>query len=126
MNKKSETNDKQKNRLKYRIISFIKNINLVSALLIAMVLSAILVFIGLRLYFASNLYRIDLSKPKYAAARSEVSKNEIPQDEFNSGGPLDKQTIQRAIDLLKKRRQEIRDLGDFSENNLSDKALNIE
>lgn len=100
-------------------------IGLPVALGIGVAAALLLVGISMGLYLNSNLSRIDLSKPKYAEARTEVEEFPDQQDEYSDEGPVTQETIREAIDLLKERRKELREAGDFTDPVLSDEALGL-
>lgn len=128
----SEQEDKEKKRPRMlpqlepaERLQRLQGISLPVALGIGVAVAVLLVATSIGLYLTSNLSRIDLSKPKYAEARTDV--NEIPerQEGYSAEGPVDQQSIQEAIKILKERRQKVRELGDFTEPVLTDDALGI-
>ena len=67
--------------------------------------SILLVSISMFVYYQSDAYRLDLSRPEYTSRRSEISKNlEDKSKDFDAQGPVNEQTIKEfpEIEYIKK------------------------
>ncbi len=91
------------------------------AILSALLLTAI----SMTLYFASGTAKLDLSRPGYESARSQIHRTDSTDQNFSSSGELDGAVIK---DFLKKYDRESKDLqhySSFDENILDDAQLGI-
>lgn len=90
------------------------------------ILSALLLTtVSMALYFASGTAKLDLSRPGYETARTQINRTDGSNQNFSSNGELDGAVIK---DFLKKYDRESKDLqqcSSFNENILDDTQLGI-
>ena len=86
--------------------------------------SIFLVSISMFVYYQSDAYRLDLSRPEYTSRRSEISKNlEDKSKDFDAQGSVNEQTIKEFLKLYDDEAKGIAKTKAFSNDVLSDKEL---
>lgn len=92
---------------------------------LAIVAALLLTTISMTLYFVSGTAKLDLSRPGYESARTQIHRTDSSNQNFSSSGELDGAVIK---DFLKKYDREAKDLqqySSFNENILDDAQLGI-
>lgn len=107
--------------------SRLSSIGLPMVLAVSIGIALLLTSISVGLYFASNLSRIDLSKPKYADIREDVLNGGETQDEaLDRDSPLTSESVGQAIEEMQSRRSDLRQLGGFDTSILDNSQLGID
>jgi len=113
-------------------VSAIKNIRdfivghqLVSFVTLALIVAIIMTVISLRIYVTSGAIKLDLSRPGYEKVRQEVTNDNTTQP-FPSSGTLTPAAIKDFRDRLNKQQNDLKAIGNFSDDGLSDSNLGLE
>lgn len=104
---------------------FAQRYGLPFGIFLAIVGALLLTTISMTLYFVSGTAKLDLSRPGYESARTQIHRADGTDQNFSSNGELDGAVIK---DFLKKYDSELKDLqhyGSFNENILDDAQLGI-
>jgi len=109
-------------------LSRLRSIGLPMALVVSIGVALILTAISIGLYYSSNLSRIDLSKPKYADIREDVLNggDEQQDDTLDRDSPITNESVKKAIQEMKSRRDDLRQLGGFNSSIMNDSQLGID
>jgi hypothetical protein len=95
-------------------------IALTGAVLIAIIMTAISVSV----YQQSGVSKLDLSRPGYENARKQVDTKK-PIKTYNSSGPINPDTIEEFLSLLRTQNKELKNASDFGDQNLDDASLEL-
>ena len=88
------------------------------------VVALIMTSISLTLYVTSCASSLDLSRPGYVQARSQV-KDDTVSKSFPSTGPLNQQQYDLYKKLFDKQQSTISKLGNYEQEPLSDESLRL-
>lgn len=91
---------------------------------LALVVAGVLTMASMALYVSSGASRLDLSRPGYEKARTEITKN-AEKERFSASGPVDEATMQEFQARFNKRRGELNSLGAFNSTALDDTQLQL-
>lgn len=89
-------------------------------------LAVVLVMISMKIYYSSDAFRLDLSRPEYIELRSEINKGTESKDMFDSQGPVDDQVLEDFLKQYKAESDKVTDAKAFSNDVLSDNQLGID
>ena len=88
--------------------------------------SSLLVAASMWVYYQSDAYRLDLSRPEYKSRRAEISKDTKEESHnFSAQGPVNEKTIDEFLRAYTKESKDVLELEAFSNDVLSDKNLGI-
>lgn len=92
----------------------------------AVVISLFLVGVGLALYSSSGAAQLDLSRPGYAAVRSEATKAADKYEGFSATGPIDQEALKQFRQLFDEQSKSATSFDAFANDVLSESALKID
>jgi len=104
---------------------FINDHQLASFVTLALVATIIMTVISLRIYVTSGAIKLDLSRPGYEKVRQEVT-NDTTTQPFPSSGTLTPAAIKDFRNRLDKQQSDLKAVGNFSDDGLSDSNLGLE
>ena len=89
-------------------------------------ISAVLVSIAMFMYYKTDAYRLDLSRPEYASRRKQISKDANEKSyEFDAQGTVGKDTLKEFLGIYDKEVENVNKIKAFSNDVLSDKELGL-
>lgn len=88
-------------------------------------LAVFLVLISMKIYYSSDAFRLDLSRPEYMELRSEINKGTESKDAFDSQGPIDDQVLDDFLKRYNSESDKVTKTKAFSNDVLSDSQLGI-
>ena len=88
-------------------------------------ISLFLVFVALSLYQTSGTIQLDLSRPGYAEARQEATKDNKVFVGFPADGVIDKKALTEFEKMYDEKAKDAASINAFSGDALSDKALQL-
>ena len=88
-------------------------------------LAIVLVVISMWLYYSSDAFRLDLSRPEYMELRSEITKGSETKDAFEAQGAIDDEVLDDFLRRYKVEASKALDAKAFSNDVLSDEQLGI-
>lgn len=108
-----------------RFAEVIQRHRLLYGVLSAICIGLLLTVISMSLYISSGASQLDLSRPGYERARTQV--NEISDDEerFNATGPMNVSVVDEFQELFSKRRATINASDSFDSAVLDDAQLKL-
>jgi hypothetical protein len=92
---------------------------------VALFIAAVMTLISLWLYLSSGAMRLDLSRPGYEEVRQKVVDNDSQQT-FLPSGPLTQETAKDFQALLDEQQNQLKVMGDFNDQALSDSNVGLE
>ena len=106
--------------IKFRSYKFATFIGLTIAV------SVVLVSIAMFMYYKTDAYRLDLSRPEYASHRNQISKDaDEKSHEFDAQGSVNKDTLKEFLGIYDKEVENVNKIKAFSNDVLSDKELSL-
>lgn len=88
--------------------------------------SVVLVSIAMFMYYKTDAYRLDLSRPEYASRRNQISKDANEKShEFDAQGSVSKDTLKEFLGIYDKEVESVNKIKAFSNDVLSDKELGL-
>lgn len=102
---------------RYRFLVFI---------LTSITVALTLVVASMILYYNSDAFRLDLSRPEYESRRSEISNDTKETDEFDAQGDINAKTIDQFLKLYDAESKKVLDTPAFGSDVLSDTQLGID
>lgn len=112
--------------MKSRIADTIKQFKLQVFLGSVIVISLVLANASMSLYYSTNAYQLDLSRPEYIKVRSEIDKDPKDTDSFSEQGPIDQETLDDFLNRIEAEERKATDSKAFQNDVLSDEQLGIE
>lgn len=106
-----------------RFVDIVQRHRLLYGILLAIVIGMLLVAISMSLYVTSGASQLDLSRPGYEKARTQV--NATKEDNFDSVGPINAGVISEFQKLFDKRRETIDASDNFDSSVLDDSQLRL-
>lgn len=102
---------------RYKFVTFIG---------LAIMASVILVSISMFVYYKTDAYRLDLSRPEYTSRRNQISKDANEKThEFDTQGQVNSATLKDFLNMYDKEADSARKVKAFSNDVLSDKELGL-
>lgn len=89
------------------------------------VMAIILVAISMQLYYKSDAFRLDLSRPEYKPLRPQIAKDSKKDKAFEAQGAIDTKTMQDFLERYNAEAQKVTDSQPFVIDVLSDEQLGI-
>ncbi len=90
------------------------------------VLGVALVSISMYIYYSTDAFRLDLSRPDFSALRPKVSREQKNQKSFQAQGPVDAKVLEDFLAQYKKSSDKVLQAKAFSTDVLSDSQLGLE
>lgn len=91
----------------------------------AILISLFLVYVALSLYQSSGTLQLDLSRPGYAAARQEATRDNEVFKGFSANGPIDEESLDEFEKLYGEKAKDAASIDAFSGDALSDHTLQL-
>lgn len=88
-------------------------------------LAMILVTVSMWLYYSSDAFRLDLSRPEYMELRSEITKGTETKDAFEAQGSIDEDVLNDFLTRYTKEADKALKAKAFSNDVLSDEQLGL-
>lgn len=92
----------------------------------ALIVAIIATGVNIWFYVSSGAINVDLSRPGYEAVRKETVDDPSMQQTFSSDGELTQQVRDDFLVQIDILQNNLKQMNDFSNDSLSDKALNLE
>lgn len=112
--------------MKDRLINFIKRFKFQVFLGSVIAISLVLVNISMNLYYSTNAYQLDLSRPEYVKVRSQIEKDPKDEDSFSEQGPVNQETLEDFLNRFQAEERKAIDSKAFQNDVLGDEQLGIE
>lgn len=94
---------------------------------IAITIAVLLVSVSMAVYYQSDAYRLDLSRPEYVSKRAEISEDtKKSNNEFDSQGAVDANTVHDFLRMYDAEMEKIGHVKAFSQDVLSGTSLGID
>ncbi len=90
------------------------------------VIAIILVSFSMRAYYASDAFRLDLSRPEYLSLRSQIDKENKNSREFDLQGEITAKTLDEFLSMYDESAKKAQEAKAFSGDVLSDQQLDID
>lgn len=100
------------------------NIKLPFALTCAVLISIVMTAVSVAVYQQSGVSQLDLSRPGFENARKQVETKKAPKT-FSSSGPINTESIDEFLTLLRTQNKELKNTSDFGDQNLDDVTLDL-
>lgn len=91
----------------------------------SILISFVLVVISMYVYYSSGAYQLDLSRPDYVSARSQVITNDSDFANYSSTGQIDEDSITEFKTLFKKQASKTKAANAFGGSPLSLESLGL-
>ncbi len=92
----------------------------------AILVASSLVVVSMRIYYTSDAFRLDLSRPAYESRRSEINQDSKEKNNtFDAQGPVDQKVLDEFLTMYDGESKDASRQNAFSSNVLGDKELNI-
>ena len=88
-------------------------------------LAIVLVLISMRLYYSSDAFRLDLSRPEYVELRSEITKGSETKDAFEAQGSVDEAVLDDFLRRYNTEADKVLKAKAFANDVLSDEQLGL-
>ena len=88
-------------------------------------LAIVLVLISMRLYYSSDAFRLDLSRPEYVELRSEITKGSETKDAFEAQGSVDEVVLDDFLRRYNTEADKVLKAKAFANDVLSDEQLGL-
>lgn len=85
----------------------------------------VLVVISMNIYYSTNAYQLDLSRPDFVSLRPHIKRETKPKDEFDSQGTIDKGVLDDFLRRYREEADRVLKAKAFSSDVLSDEELGI-
>ena len=85
----------------------------------------VLVLISMRLYYSSDAFRLDLSRPEYVELRSEITKGSETKDAFEAQGSVDEAVLDDFLRRYNTEADKVLKAKAFANDVLSDEQLGL-
>lgn len=92
---------------------------------VAILMSSALVSVSMYLYYSSDAFRLDLSRPDYAQYRDKINTSEGTEHHFASQGAITPQALDEFLSEYQKEQQKSGGGKAFAHDVLSDEQLGI-
>lgn len=94
---------------------------------IAITIAVLLVSVSMAVYYQSDAYRLDLSRPEYVSKRAEISEDtKKSNNEFDAQGAVDANTVHDFLRMYDAEMEKIGHVKAFSQDVLGDASLGID
>lgn len=110
--------------MKDKFLKKISHYQFAAMIILTVLLSALLTITSIWIYTYSGAINIDLSRPGYEKNREETTASDS-EAQFQTNGPIDKESVDDFNNRLQVLQDEINSMNNFSNDVMSDKALNI-
>ncbi len=107
-----------------RLREFINRHRITFGVAVALVIAVLLTMASMALYVSSGASRLDLSRPGYEKARSEITDTDKETD-FSPTGPVSTASLKDFQSRFNKQRDSLGKLGSFSSTALDDTELQL-
>ena len=109
--------------MRYR--EFLRTHQFVAFIVLVILITCLITFIGLSIYVSSGTIKLDLSRPGYEKVRNEVQQS-AAQQTFSSSGSLDSAAIKQFNSQLNSSVTDLKNSGNFGgASSLSDQSLGL-
>lgn len=109
-----------------KLKDFFNNYRFVTFVGLVITVSLVLVSIAMVVYYKTDAYRLDLSRPEYASRRNQISKDTNEKThEFDAQGQVNKDTLKKFLSMYDKEADGASRIKAFSNDVLSDKELGL-
>lgn len=109
-----------------RLKKCIERHRLVVFVAMAMLVASLLVAISMRIYYTSDAFRLDLSRPAYESRRSEINQDSKEKNNtFDAQGLVDKKVLNEFLTMYDDESKDALQRNAFNSEVLGDKELNI-
>lgn len=92
----------------------------------SILISLFLVYVALSLYASSGTLQLDLSRPGYAEARREVTRESEVFKGFSSSGSIDAEVLDEFDAMYQQKAKEAASVDAFGGDALSDHAMQLD
>ncbi len=92
----------------------------------SILISLFLVYVALSLYASSGTLQLDLSRPGYAEARREVTRESEVFKGFSASGPIDTEVLDDFQTMYQQKAKEAASVEAFGGDVLSDHSLQLD
>lgn len=98
---------------------------LVLFLMMTIAMAAILVAVSMNIYYTSNAFRLDLSRPEYKQVRSQIAKESKADSLYPAQGSIDKDSLDDFLGRYRQEEAKIVDAKAYQVDTLSDEQLGL-
>lgn len=113
-------------RLGHRLAGFIAHHKLPTMVVGVIAVSIVLVGISMHLYYSSDAFRVDLSRPDYVPYRAQIdNSNDHNRDMFEAQGEVTNKVLEDFLQKYKKEEKKADAARAFAGDVLSDDQLGI-
>lgn len=88
-------------------------------------LAVLLVMVSMWLYYSSDAFRLDLSRPEYMELRSEINKGAEKKDAFEAQGAINDEVLEDFLKRYSAESDKALNAKAFSNDVLSDEQLGL-
>lgn len=92
----------------------------------SIVIALLLVTVSLALYASSGAAQLDLSRPGFKSAQSQLDQSSGSFESFPASGPVNKQTIEEFERIYQKQKKAVDNADVFSSSALEPQTLGID
>lgn len=106
--------------------TFIRKHSLLLMIIFSILISSVLVWISINIYYKSGAAQLDLSRPGYMGVRSQVETGDSGFQDYSETGPIDSSAINEFKLLFDKQAKKVKAANAFGGDPLSPDALGID